>query len=606
MLLKDSLGGNSKTVMFANINPSANNVSETISTLRFADRAKQIKNKPVVNMDTKDQKIAELTEMVNELRTKLEKYSTGGTLGLEEEVEQLREKVGELEVNLDNAVKSREADLVDFENSKQQIIEERQTFNSRLVEMEEQVSQLQNDLQIAETNAKDAQSSLEEVLQLCAQYLNDKKPIATVDELSAILKDKSFGGNSAESSQLKTQVETLTVENKSLKKDYKALKKDMEQQLKNAKEEAQAAESKMKRMKKELQASHDAWEVEAESDAAADGGEAKERKEEPNPQKAIKALNDDYSRRQDELIAAMKVDDNGATAIKALKKENEELRQQLLAKPSAIAGAGDSTSGAEVEEIRKSLQDVQKERDGLYEQLSAAREEAAEAAKAAAEANGKINEVRGEYERKLATASSSAGEVDKLTAKLKDRNDQLEQMRTLLDKQKALIVKSNEKAEYYQQEVKEANKKTASTEERYRAMLDEKDAQFQKAVSERLEEYMTQRKEEEKDRNTIVKKLKKKITKMQDNIAELEQNFDMKVCECEELRELLSEQKLQQMKLVRRIDSTANNANTSADEELEVEETKEKIQNALERAKEERKRKSDMFAMGEVKNAKNK
>ncbi|CCD12634.1 unnamed protein product, partial [Trypanosoma congolense IL3000] len=47
MILKDSLGGSSKTVMFANINPSEHNVSETISTLRFADRAKQIKNKPV-------------------------------------------------------------------------------------------------------------------------------------------------------------------------------------------------------------------------------------------------------------------------------------------------------------------------------------------------------------------------------------------------------------------------------------------------------------------------------------------------------------------------------------------------------------------------------
>ena len=50
MLLKDSLGGNSKTCMFANINPADANVSETVSTLRFADRAKQIKNKPVIQV----------------------------------------------------------------------------------------------------------------------------------------------------------------------------------------------------------------------------------------------------------------------------------------------------------------------------------------------------------------------------------------------------------------------------------------------------------------------------------------------------------------------------------------------------------------------------
>ena len=54
MLLKDSLGGNSKTCMFANISPADANISETVSTLRFADRAKQIKNKPMVQMDAKD------------------------------------------------------------------------------------------------------------------------------------------------------------------------------------------------------------------------------------------------------------------------------------------------------------------------------------------------------------------------------------------------------------------------------------------------------------------------------------------------------------------------------------------------------------------------
>jgi len=44
---QDSLGGNTKTVMCANLGPAAPNFDETISTLRYADRAKQIKNKPV-------------------------------------------------------------------------------------------------------------------------------------------------------------------------------------------------------------------------------------------------------------------------------------------------------------------------------------------------------------------------------------------------------------------------------------------------------------------------------------------------------------------------------------------------------------------------------
>lgn len=48
-LLQDSLGGNTKTVMIAAISPSDFNYEETLTTLRYASRAKMIKNKPRVN-----------------------------------------------------------------------------------------------------------------------------------------------------------------------------------------------------------------------------------------------------------------------------------------------------------------------------------------------------------------------------------------------------------------------------------------------------------------------------------------------------------------------------------------------------------------------------
>uniref|UniRef100_A0A672GCR1 Kinesin-like protein n=1 Tax=Salarias fasciatus TaxID=181472 RepID=A0A672GCR1_SALFA len=53
-LLQDSLGGNSKTMMCANIGPADYNYDETISTLRYANRAKNIKNKARINEDPKD------------------------------------------------------------------------------------------------------------------------------------------------------------------------------------------------------------------------------------------------------------------------------------------------------------------------------------------------------------------------------------------------------------------------------------------------------------------------------------------------------------------------------------------------------------------------
>ena len=51
-LLRDSLGGNSKTTIIANITPGAVSCGETLSTLKFAQRAKLIKNKAVINEES--------------------------------------------------------------------------------------------------------------------------------------------------------------------------------------------------------------------------------------------------------------------------------------------------------------------------------------------------------------------------------------------------------------------------------------------------------------------------------------------------------------------------------------------------------------------------
>eukprot|EP00053_Salpingoeca_punica_P020012 m.205913 g.205913 ORF g.205913 m.205913 type:complete len:1651 (-) comp17770_c0_seq1:288-5240(-) len=70
-LLKDSLGGNSKTVMIATISPALDNFEETLSTLRYADRAKRIVNHAEVNEDPTQRLIRELREEVEKLRSQL-------------------------------------------------------------------------------------------------------------------------------------------------------------------------------------------------------------------------------------------------------------------------------------------------------------------------------------------------------------------------------------------------------------------------------------------------------------------------------------------------------------------------------------------------------
>lgn len=83
-LLQDSLGGNSKTIMIANVGPSGYNYAETLTTLRYASRAKTIQNKPVKNEDPQDAKLREYQEEIMRLRQMIaERQSrerSGGTL----------------------------------------------------------------------------------------------------------------------------------------------------------------------------------------------------------------------------------------------------------------------------------------------------------------------------------------------------------------------------------------------------------------------------------------------------------------------------------------------------------------------------------------------
>ncbi|KAK6110788.1 Kinesin motor domain family protein [Brugia pahangi] len=71
-LLQDSLGGNSRTVMVANIGPASYNYEETLSTLRYANRAKKINNQPRINEDPKDALLREFQDEITRLREILE------------------------------------------------------------------------------------------------------------------------------------------------------------------------------------------------------------------------------------------------------------------------------------------------------------------------------------------------------------------------------------------------------------------------------------------------------------------------------------------------------------------------------------------------------
>ncbi|XP_077651802.1 kinesin-like protein KIF15 [Urocitellus parryii] len=78
-LLRDSLGGNAKTAIIVNVHPGSRCFGETLSTLNFAQRAKLIKNKAVVNEDTQGN-VSQLQAEVKRLKEQLAQLSSGQTL----------------------------------------------------------------------------------------------------------------------------------------------------------------------------------------------------------------------------------------------------------------------------------------------------------------------------------------------------------------------------------------------------------------------------------------------------------------------------------------------------------------------------------------------
>lgn len=76
-ILQDSLGGNTKTLMVANVGPATYNYQESLATLRYASRAKKVRNKPVINDDPKDAELRHYQDEISRLRAELSRVSGG-------------------------------------------------------------------------------------------------------------------------------------------------------------------------------------------------------------------------------------------------------------------------------------------------------------------------------------------------------------------------------------------------------------------------------------------------------------------------------------------------------------------------------------------------
>jgi kinesin family protein 18/19 len=143
-MLKDSLGGNCKTVMISNISPAASQFEESVNTLKYASRAKNIKYKVQANKKLVSLHIAEYKNIISDLRSEIEQLKVQLTKGITSPAESdCKCSCGRLHDDLE--MKKIQADI--FEN-----FQERIQLRRALLELEEQ-----NALNILEIKRRQAE-----------------------------------------------------------------------------------------------------------------------------------------------------------------------------------------------------------------------------------------------------------------------------------------------------------------------------------------------------------------------------------------------------------------------------------------------------------------
>lgn len=193
MLLRDSLGGNARTMMIAALGPADYNFSETMSTLRYAERAKKIENKPTVNMDPKDALLLQLKNELEALESQInQKNQLDAQMGatddviaamekkLEEEREAVAKQSNMAQKERDELMKKMEQRKKQIENEK----EKREGYQKKLDELKHALENSNTSQLIAKT-AQNEQQIREAKAKLAAREEKAKKMMSELAESQA-------------------------------------------------------------------------------------------------------------------------------------------------------------------------------------------------------------------------------------------------------------------------------------------------------------------------------------------------------------------------------------------------------------------------------------
>ncbi|XP_024083610.1 kinesin-like protein KIF3A isoform X2 [Cimex lectularius] len=176
-ILQDSLGGNAKTVMCATIGPASYNYDETISTLRYASRAKNICNRARVNENPKDALLRHFQSQIQELKKQLAQQSVdGGEVIAEEESTEEEEPPEDLN-NIKEKNKDSKSDTsFDKETYKLKEINdlELEKTKSETVALKEKLENLERKILVGGENLLEKAEEQEHLLESSAKELEER------------------------------------------------------------------------------------------------------------------------------------------------------------------------------------------------------------------------------------------------------------------------------------------------------------------------------------------------------------------------------------------------------------------------------------------------
>ncbi|KAL7636199.1 UNVERIFIED_CONTAM: hypothetical protein RMT77_012956 [Armadillidium vulgare] len=154
-LLQDSLGGNSKTIMVANIGPASYNYDETLTTLRYANRAKNIKNKPKINEDPKDAILREYQQEIARLKAQLTQR-TGKKKKKKKKDENEEEEVEEDGIDEDEIIQQQKT----LEEEKNRILNNQHIIEEEKEKLLEEVKKKEVELEMSKGEQDKLQSKI--------------------------------------------------------------------------------------------------------------------------------------------------------------------------------------------------------------------------------------------------------------------------------------------------------------------------------------------------------------------------------------------------------------------------------------------------------------